>query len=82
MKDGKLVRLFHGPYRVLNLTPTNAEVHLVDQPDSESIFVSLSRVCLCHPGTRGTKQGDGTWTGHYCKTDTYSASEFGNAIVF
>ena len=37
----KLVRPFHGPFRVTSVTPTNAEVRLVDEPKSETIFVSL-----------------------------------------
>ena len=48
-KAWKLARPFYGPYRVLSLTPTNAEVKLIDKPDSESIFVALNRVRLCYP---------------------------------
>ena len=44
----KFARPFHGPFRVICLTPTNAEVRLVDEPKSESIFVSLDRVRRCH----------------------------------
>ena len=40
-KNWKLARPFHGPYRVLQVTPTNAEVRLVDQPKGESIFVTM-----------------------------------------
>ena len=58
-KDWKLARPFHGPYRVLQVTPTNVEVRLVDQPKSESIFVALERVRRCYP-----EQGNVTWTGH------------------
>ena len=47
-KTWKLARPFHGPYRILSLTPTNAEVRLVDDPKSKSIFVSLQRVRKCH----------------------------------
>ena len=57
-KDRKLSRPFHGPYRVVSVTPTNAEVKLVDQPESQSIFVSLDRVRRCY-----VEQGDATWTG-------------------
>ncbi len=52
-KDWKLARPFHGPYRVLQVTPTNVEVRLVDQPKSDSIFVALERVRRCYP-----EQGD------------------------
>ena len=43
-KAWKLVRPFHGPYRVLSVTPSNAEVRLVDQPDSDPI------ICFTHLG--------------------------------
>jgi len=52
----KFARPFHGPFRVVSLTPTNAEVRLIDEPRSDSMFVSLSRVRPCyeelpeHPG--------------------------------
>ena len=52
-KDRMLARPFHGPYRVLAVTPTNAEVRLVGQPTGESISMSLNRVRRCFP-----KQGD------------------------
>ena len=48
-KAWKLARPFCGPYRVLSLTPTNAEDKLVDKPDSDPIFVALNRVRLCYP---------------------------------
>ena len=54
----KLARPFHGPFRVLTVTPTNAEVRLVDDPKAAPIFVALDRVRLCYP-----EQGDVTWTG-------------------
>ena len=53
-KAWKLARPFHGPYRVIDLTPNNAEVSLIDQPKDQSIFVSLNRIRLCY---------DATWTG-------------------
>ena len=57
-KAWKLVRPFHGPYRVLSVTPTNAEVRLVDQPGADAIFVSLSRVRPCYP-----EISDVSWSG-------------------
>ena len=48
-----MARPFHGPYRVLGVTSTNAEVRLVDDPKGESIFVFLNRVCKGY-----TEQGD------------------------
>ena len=43
-KAWKLARPFHGPYRVLSVTPTNVEARLVDHPDVDPIFVAVSRV--------------------------------------
>ncbi len=47
-KTWKFARPFHGPFRVLSLTPTNAEVRFVDEPKSHSIFDSLNRVRKCY----------------------------------
>ena len=58
-KNWKLSRPFHGPYRVLQVTPTNAEVRLIDRPKDEPIFVALDRIRLCY-----TEQGDDSWSGH------------------
>ena len=44
----KFARPYHGPFRVLSLTPTNAEVQLIDEPHSDPLFVSLSRVRACY----------------------------------
>ncbi len=57
-KDRKLARPYHGPYRVLNVTPTNAEVTLIDRPRNPSIFVSLTRVRRCYDD-----MDDHSWTG-------------------
>ena len=57
-KDRKLARPDHGPHRVLKVTPTNAEVTLVNKPQDQSIFVSLNRVCRCYDETE-----DNSWTG-------------------
>ena len=47
-KAWKLARPYHGPYQVLSLTPTNAEVCLVGiKPQSESIFIALDRIRDC-----------------------------------
>ena len=29
----KLARPFYGPYRIVNLIPTNAKVHIIDKPE-------------------------------------------------
>ena len=55
----KLARPFHGPFRVLIITPTSAKVRVVDDPKAASIiFVALDRVRLYYP-----EQADVTWTG-------------------
>ena len=48
-EEHKLRRPIHGPYRVLSITETNAEVQLVDSHTDDPIFVILNRVRLCHP---------------------------------
>ena len=46
-KARKFARPFHGPYRILELTPTNVSVQPVDKPQEAPIFVSLDRVRRC-----------------------------------
>ena len=58
-KAWKFSRPYHGPYRVITVTGTNAEVRLVDDPTADSIFVSLDRVKPCYP-----ELPDVSWTGH------------------
>ena len=58
-KSWKFARPFHGPFRVVSVTPTNVEVRLVDQPSAEPIFVSLQRVRQCYD-----ELPDASWTGH------------------
>ena len=58
-KNWKLARAFHGPFRVLSVTPTNVEARLVDKPDHPSIFVSRSRVRQCYE-----ELADVSWSGH------------------
>ena len=53
-KTWKLAR----PYRVEAVTDTNAEVRLVDDPTSETLFVYLNRVRLCP-----LQPGDRVWVG-------------------
>ena len=57
-KRWKIARPYHGPYRVINITPTNAEVQLVENPVEPSIFVALSRLRRCYPELPNT-----SWTG-------------------
>ena len=58
-KERKLARPYHGPYRIVTLTLTNAEVKLVDSVDDPSIFVALDRLRHCYP-----EIPDASWTGH------------------
>lgn len=57
-KAWKLKRPYHGPYRVQNVTPTNVEVVLIDEPTAEPIFVALDRVRPCF-----AELADVSWTG-------------------
>ncbi len=57
-KKRKVARPYYGPYRVLSVTPTNAEVREVDEPTANPIFVALGRLCLCYPEQENT-----TWMG-------------------
>lgn len=54
----KLARPFHGPYRVVTLTPSNAEVILIDKPKEPSTFVVLNRIRCCYD-----EMEDTSWTG-------------------
>lgn len=47
-KTWKLARPYNGPFRVLKVTPTNAEVCLVGEPKSDSMCVSLTRIRPCY----------------------------------
>ena len=57
-KAWKFVRAFYGPYRILMITPTNAEVRLVDKPEERSIFVVFERLRM-RPG----EMKDVSWSG-------------------
>ena len=57
-KAWKLARPYHGPYEVLALTPTNAEVRLASSPQDGAIFVALDRIRICPE-----EMSDETWTG-------------------
>ena len=58
-KAWKFARPFHGPYRILELTPANASVRLVDRPQDQPIFVSLDRIRRCPEEI----PDDETWSG-------------------
>ena len=57
-KDRKLARPYHGPYRVVNITPTNAEVQLIEYPSEPTIFVAIGRLRKCYP-----EQPNDCWLG-------------------
>lgn len=57
-KERKLARPYHGPYRVLSLTSTNAEVQLIEHPEYAPIFVAMDRLRKCYP-----ELPDVSWTG-------------------
>ena len=57
-KDRKLARPYHGPYRVINITPTNAEVQLIQYPSEPTIFVAIDRLRKCYP-----EQPNDCWLG-------------------
>ena len=58
-KAWKFARPYFGPYEVVGITPTNAEVQLLNHPTVPTIFVSLDRVCKCYD-----KMTDDVWMGH------------------
>ena len=62
MRPLEKLRPYLDPYRVLNLTPTNAEVRLIEKPDDPSIFVLLDRVRPCY-----SELPNRSWSGHTSK---------------
>ena len=58
-KNRRLTRPYHGPYRVISVTQTNAEVQLIEHPSAPSIFVAIGRLHKCYP-----EQTDDCWMGH------------------
>ena len=48
-KSWKLAGPYHGPFGILSLTPTNAEVQLIEKPGDPSLFVALSRSRRYYP---------------------------------
>ena len=61
-KAWKLARPYFGPYKMLSLTPTNAEVQLTHDSKSGSIFVTLERIHHCY-----YEMSDKVWMGHGVK---------------
>ena len=48
-KNRKLARPYHGLYRIVAVTPTNAEVKLIERASEPSIFVAIHRLWKCYP---------------------------------
>ena len=57
-KKWKIARPYHGPYRILSVTPTNAKVQLIKHPTDPSLFVAISQLQRCYP-----EMADTSWTG-------------------
>ena len=56
----KLDRTFHGPFRVYEVTGTNAKVKPVTNPEVESRTISLQHVSKC----KGSFPTNQSWLGH------------------
>ncbi len=69
--QGKLRKLalpYHGPYRIIELTPNGATVRPVDKPTMEPILVNLDRVTLCYTELPGVSWLGPRATRSYRKT--------------
>ena len=76
-KAWKFRRPYFGPYLIIALTQTNAEVRLVNQPDGgETLFVSLDRVRPCY-----SEMSDDVWTGHGSRSPKPKRKKQGNATA-
>ena len=58
-KAWKFAHPNYGPYKVLALTSSNAEVCLIDGPEDQTIFVALDRVRPCY-----SEMTNDVWAGH------------------
>ena len=56
-KTRKLARRYHGPYWIVVVTPTNAEVKLIERVGEPSIFGAIDRLHRCYP-----ELPDTSWT--------------------
>ena len=50
----KLATPYHGPYRVVSVTPRNVEARIVNKLDAETIFVAVNSVRTCYPEQMNT----------------------------
>ena len=69
-KDWKLARPYHGPFRIVSVTPTNAEIQLIERPSDSTLFVAISRLRRCYPEL----PVDVSWTGRKKKSKRKSRS--------
>ena len=46
-ENRKLARAYHGPYRVIKLTPNNAHIRRIDKPEGELLLVAIDRLRRC-----------------------------------
>ena len=58
-KAWKFAHPYYGPYEVVTITPTNAEVRLCNHPNDPTSFVSLDRIRSCYP-----EMSNDVWVGH------------------
>ena len=58
----------------MTVTETNAEVHLVDDPTADSIFISLDCVKPCYP-----ELPDIAWTGHTTRKERKNSAKQKNS---
>ena len=56
----KLDRTYQGPYRVYEVTDTNAKIKPVTEPDGEASCVSLQKISKC----KTSIPPDEVWLGH------------------
>ena len=58
-KAWKFACPYFGPYEVVGITPTNAEIELLNHPNVPTIFVLLDCVWKCYK-----EMTDNVWMGH------------------
>ena len=46
-ENRKLARAYHGPYRVIQLTPNNAHIRRTVKPEGELLLVAINRLRRC-----------------------------------
>ena len=54
----KLAHKYRGPYRIFELTPTNAKIVSVAEPKAKPLFVHINRLKLAHKDKPKQKKQD------------------------